>query len=310
MRPPSSPPASDAGTEARDPRFDGVDQWPVAAVLDGLLEGQMAALAAVRGALPALAQVIEAALPRLRAGGRLAYAGAGTSGRVAFQDGAELRPTFGWPEDRLVYLLAGGREELYRAVEGAEDGWEVGAADAAGLGPNDVLLALAASGTTPYTRAAVRAARSSGCLTVGIANNHGAPLLADAEIGVLVPTGPEPVAGSTRLKAGTAQKVVLNMISTGLMIRLGHVYRGWMVDMIASNEKLHRRAERMVAAITGDGEAAVREALAAADGNVKVAVLVLSGLTVEAARATLAASGGHLRQALPRDDPRQSGSRR
>jgi N-acetylmuramic acid 6-phosphate etherase len=306
VRLPASPDVSDAGTEARDPRFDGVDQWPVAAVLDGLLEGQMAALAAVRGALPALAQVIEAALPRLRAGGRLAYA----SGRVAFQDGAELRPTFGWPEDRLVYLLAGGREALYRAVEGAEDGWEVGAADAAGLGPNDVLLAVAASGTTPYTRAAVQAARSSGCLTVGIANNHGAPLLADAEIGVLVPTGPEPVAGSTRLKAGTAQKVVLNMISTGLMIRLGHVYRGWMVDMIASNEKLRRRAERMVAAITGDGEAAVRQALAAADGNVKVAVLLLSGLTVEAARATLAASGGHLRQALPRDDPRQSGSRR
>ena len=297
------PPPAVPDTEARDPRFDGIDRWPVEAVLDGLLEGQMAAAAAVRSALPALARVIEAAVPRLRANGRLAYAGAGTSGRVAFQDGAELRPTFGWPEERLVYLLAGGREALYRAVEGAEDGWQDGESEASVLRPDDVLLAVAASGTTPYTRAAVRKARSLGCLTVGIANSAGAPLLAEAEFGVLLPTGAEPIAGSTRLKAGTAQKIVLNLISTSLMIRLGRVHRGWMVDMVASNEKLRRRAGRMVAAITGRDPQAVAEALAQAGGSVKVAVLVLSGLTADAARAILADRHGDLGAALAGDPP-------
>lgn len=289
-----------AATEAQDPRYRDLDAREAPAILEALLDSQAGAAAAVRVALPALGQVVEAALPRLLAGGRLAYAGAGTSGRLAFQDGAELTPTFDWPRDRLAFLVAGGEQALVRAVEGAEDNIETAAADVAALalGPDDVLLALAASGTTPYTRAVVRSARRAGCLTVGIANSPGAPLLAEAEIAVLVETGAEAVAGSTRLKAGTAQKIVLNLISTTLMIRLGRVWHGEMVDMQATNAKLRGRAERMLRSLTGAGDNAIRAALAAADGRVKLAVLLLHGMTRPEAEAALATHGGHLRGVL------------
>ncbi len=287
-------------TEAQDPRSRDLDGWEAPAILDVLLDSQAEAMAAVRAALPALGRVVEAALPRLVAGGRLAYAGAGTSGRLAFQDGAELTPTFDWPRDRLAFLVAGGERALVQAVEGAEDRTETAVADVAtlSLGPNDVLLALAASGTTPYTRAAVRSARQAGCLTVGIANSPGAPLLDEAELAVLVETGAEAVAGSTRLKAGTAQKIVLNLISTTLMIRLGRVWHGEMVDMQATNVKLRARAERMLRSLTGADDDAIRAALAMADGRVKLAVLLLHGMSRPEAEAALALHGNHLRGVL------------
>ena len=297
---PFAGPDSLAPTEDLDPRYEELDAWPVPVVLDALLESQLAAAAAVRAARPSLERAVEAALPRLKAGGRLVYAGAGTSGRIAFQDGAELPPTFDWPQTKLAFLMAGGTDALVRAAEGAEDRGDVAEAEVAALrlGPHDVLLALAASGTTPYTRAAVQAARARGCLTVGIANNPSAPLLSDAEIPVLVETGPEAVSGSTRLKAGTAQKIVLNLLSTALMIRLGRVYRGQMVDMRATNAKLRVRAERMLARLTNGSPEEIRRALLLAEGNVKLGVLILHGLDRAQADSMLAQHGGHLRSIL------------
>lgn len=290
-------------TEGVSPRYAELDAWPPADVLAALWEGQMAAVAAVRPALPLIAAAVEAALPRLSAGGRLAYAGAGTSGRIGVQDGAELPPTFDWPPGRLVLLMAGGEAALTRAVEGAEDRADRGRAEveAAGLGASDVLLGVAASGTTPYTLACVEAARAHGALTVAVANSPDAPLLRAAEHPILVETGPEAVSGSTRLKAGTAQKVVLNLFSTLLMTRLGRVYRGQMVDMLARNEKLRRRAERMLRGLTGADPERARAALAEADGKVKLAVLLLHGLHRVEAEARLARHGGRLRAALADD---------
>jgi len=286
-------------TERDDPRFAELDLWDTDTMLAALWRGQQEAVAAVGPALPDLAHAVEAALPRLSAGGMLAYAGAGTSGRIGVQDASELKPTFDWPEDRIAVLMAGGELAFLRAVENAED-HEADARDAvarAGLGPRDVLVGLAASGTTPFTVAAVQAARSRGSLTVGIACSAGAPLLAAAEIGVLIATGPEAIAGSTRMKAGTAQKVALNLFSTALMVRMGRVYRGRMVDMNARNAKLERRAARMLAELTDAPEDAVRDALAKAGGKVKLAVLILDGLDPTEAAARLAQHAGHLRAA-------------
>jgi len=298
-----SPPA----TEAVSPRYLDLDAWEPAAILDALWEGQMAAVAAVRPALPALAAAAEAARARLEGGGRLVYAGAGTSGRLAVQDGAELHPTFDWPPERTVLLMAGGEGAFLRAVENAEDDEEAGRAAirAEQVGGQDVVLGVAASGSTPFTVAAVEAARGAGALTVGIANSPGARLLDVAEHPVLVETGAEAIAGSTRLKAGTAQKVVLNLFSTLLMVRMGRVHRGLMVDMRATNEKLRRRSERMLEALTGRSGEPVRAALAQASGRLKPALLILHGLGLAEAEALLARHGGRLRPALAeigRDD--------
>lgn len=285
-------------TEDFDPRYVGLDTWDSNAILGALLDAQHAALAAITPALPALAAAADAAVPRLRAGGRLVYAGAGTSARLAVQDGSELTPTFDWPSNRLVFLISGGPDALTRPVEGAEDDTAAGATAAADLTKTDVLIALAASGTTPYTVGACTAAKSAGCLTIAVANNPGTPLLQAADHAVLVETGPEVIAGSTRLGAGTAQKVVLNLLSTLIMVRLGKVHDGLMVDVIAGNEKLRHRAQRMVVHIAGvtDDEAAA--ALNAADGHVKTAVLVAKGLTADAARQQLATHDDSLRAVL------------
>ena len=288
------------GTEATSPRFAAMDAWPSSDILDALLEGQMAAVAAVRPALPALAAAADAAAERLRHGGQLAYAGAGTSGRIGVQDGAELSPTFDWPAGRLVFLLAGGTAALTQAVENAEDRGDLGRAEvaAAGLGAGDVLVGVAASGRTPYTLACLEAARAAGTLTIGIANSAGAAMLSAAEHGVLIETGAEAIAGSTRMKAGTAQKVALNLFSTLLMTRLGRVYGGQMVDMVARNAKLRDRAVRMLRGLTGCEDAAAVDALARSGGSVKVAVLVLRGMDQAAALSLLGLHGGNLRSAL------------
>jgi N-acetylmuramic acid 6-phosphate etherase len=287
-------------TETVDPRFADLDAWPTARAVEAMWEGQAAAIEAVRRALPQITDAAEAAAARLGGNGRLVYAGAGTSGRIAVQDGAELGPTFGWPAERIVFAMAGGEAALLNSVEGAEDDAADGAAQMilASAGPADVLIAVAASGSTPFTLAAVSEARRRGALTIGLANNPGAPLLEAAEFPVLLDTGSEVLAGSTRMKAGTAQKTALNLISTAVMIRLGRVYKGQMVDMQLSNAKLRKRAEKMVAGLAGCGEAAAAAALAASGGRIKPAVLVAMGRTVEEAEALLAANGGNLRRAL------------
>ena len=278
-------------------RYRDADRWPAAEAMAAMLENQVNAFAAVRDALPALSAAVADAAGRLRAGaGRLVYAGAGASARLAVQDGVELHPTFGWPHERLEYLIAGGDAALVRSAEGAEDDSDAGAHEMRALspGPGDVLVSVAASGATAYTRAAQAAAREAGALTVAFANNPGAPLLDGADHPVLLRTGAEFLAGSTRMTAGTAQKIALNLFSTQLMTELGRVHRGLMVDMVPSNAKLVRRAHRMVAAIAGVDEAAGAEAWERAGGDVKRAVLMLRGLSRAEAEAQLAAAGGRL----------------
>jgi N-acetylmuramic acid 6-phosphate etherase len=288
-------------TETASQRYSGLDAWEPAEILEALIEGQLAAVAAVRGARAAMEEAALAVEARLRTGdGRLIYAGAGTSGRLAVQDGAELPPTFSWPRERLLLLIAGGDEALVQAVEGAEDEGGHGAEliRKHGVGVDDVLLAVAASGTTPFTLACLTEARARGALTVGIANNGGAPLLTAADHGIWLDTGPEAIAGSTRMKAGTAQKITLNLLSSLVMIRLGRVFGGLMIDVQATNAKLVRRSENMLMQLTDRGRAEVRDALDRAGGSVKTAVLLLQGCDVAEAEGLLERAGGQLRRAL------------
>ncbi|HEX7849332.1 MAG TPA: N-acetylmuramic acid 6-phosphate etherase [Sphingomonas sp.] len=295
-------------TETVDPRFADVDRWPTLSVVETMLEGQLAAIAALKGQTGAIAAAAEAAALRMHKGGRLVYAGAGTSGRLAVQDGVELTPTYNWPSDRLVFLVAGGMGALMRSVEGAEDNVEAAREEvaAAEVGPNDVLIAVAASGRTPYAVAALESARARGALTIAIANNPGTPLLAAADHPIVADTGAEIVAGSTRMKAGTAQKAALNMLSTAIMLRCGLVHRGLMVNMRISNEKLFQRARRMVATLAGIDEARAADALDLADKDLRRAVLIARGLSPQEAVDRLARVGGDLGSVLSELD--QSGA--
>lgn len=287
-------------TEELSPRYADIDLWQPSDILDAMVEGQLASVAAVRAARPAIEEAALAIEARMRKCGRLIYVGAGTSGRLAVQDGAELMPTFSWPQERLLLLLAGGDAAMTQAIEGAEDD-----VDRAGelirehdIGPDDALIAVAASGSTPFTLACLREAGRRGALTIGIANNPGAPLLTDADCPIFLATGPEPIAGSTRMNAGTAQRITLNLLSTLVMIRLGRIYRGMMVEVQACNAKLAKRRERIVAHLTGQSGAPVREALEEAEGNVKLAVLLLQGYALHEAQSVLDEVGGRLRAAL------------
>jgi len=287
-------------TERASPRFSDIDRWEPGDILDALIESQMAAVAAVRPALPAIRQAAAAMHMRLCGTGRLIYVGAGTSGRLAVQDGAELIPTFNWPQERLLLLMAGGKDALLRSAEGAEDEIDQAARlirqhriEAA-----DVIIAVAASGTTPFTVACMRESKRRGAFTIGIANNRSTPLLIDADCPILLDTGPEPIAGSTRMKAGTAQRVALNLLSTLVMIRLGRVHEGLMVDVQAVNAKLVGRSQNILRRLSGRGEQELREALTRAGGNVKKAMLILQGCTPEKAAALLQEAGGRLRIAL------------
>src|SRR5262245_32649340 len=259
-------------TEDINPRYLDLEVWGNVEALRALQQGQMDAVAAVQPALPAIAAAVDDAAPRLRRGGRLIYVGAGTSGRIGVQDGAELAPTFNWPREQLAFVMAGGDGALLRPVEGAEDSGDAGAArmDELGVSAAAVVIGVAASGRTPFTVAAVRRARQRGAMTMGLANNSDAPLLQASEHPILIDTGPEPIAGSTRLQAGTAQKVALNLFSTLTMVRLGRVYRGMMVDMRPTNAKLRQRAVRIVAAIAGCAEDVAAAALARAQGDLKL----------------------------------------
>jgi N-acetylmuramic acid 6-phosphate etherase len=287
-------------TETVDPRYTDIDRWPTLSVVETMLEGQLAAIAALKDQTAAIAAAAEAAALRMHRGGRLVYAGAGTSGRLAVQDGVELTPTYNWPSDRLVFLVAGGTGALMRSVEGAEDNVEAAREEvaAAEVGPNDVLIAVAASGRTPYAVAALEAAGARGALTIAIANNPSTPLLAAADHPIVADTGAEIVAGSTRMKAGTAQKAALNMLSTAIMLRCGLVHRGLMVNMRISNEKLFQRARRMVATLAGIDEARAADALELAGKDLRRAVLIARGVSPEEAVERLASAGGNLGDAL------------
>ncbi|MDK1472487.1 N-acetylmuramic acid 6-phosphate etherase [Streptomyces sp. 549] len=288
-------------TETHRSELAELDRLPTLEIA-ALMNGEDATVpAAVAARLPQIAAAIDATADRMARGGRLVYAGAGTAGRLGVLDASECPPTFNTDPDQVVGLIAGGPEAMVAAVEGAEDRADLAEADlrALGLTSQDTVVGISASGRTPYAVGAVTFARGRGALTIGLSGNAGSPLAAAAEHGIEIVTGPELLTGSTRLKAGTAQKLVLNMLSTVTMIRLGKTYGNLMVDVRASNEKLRARSRRIVALATGAPDEAIEAALNATGGEVKNAVLTLLA-DVDAATATrlLAASGGRLRDAL------------
>lgn len=288
-------------TEGRLPEAAEVDRLSTADQLALLSTQDRRAVEAVADAHPAIAAVIDAAVPRMRRGGRLIEVGAGTPGRLAVLDASECRPTFGIDTGRVVAVIAGGLGAVVESVEAAEDDDGAGFRDvsALDLSPDDVVVAVSASGRTPYLLGAARAAADAGALRVAVVNNAGSALAAACDIAVETLTGPEVVAGSTRLKAGTAQKLVLNAISTLTMIQLGHTYGDLMVDVRATNEKLRNRATRIVAEATGATPDAVAAALSASDGEAKVAVIMLlTGADADEARTRLAAAHGMVRDAV------------
>jgi N-acetylmuramic acid 6-phosphate etherase len=286
-------------TEERNPRTLDIDRLPTLDLLGRLSDEDTLVAPAVRQALPALATVVDEAASRVGAGGRVHYVGSGTSGRMAVLDAAELRPTFGLPPGVVVAHLAGGDRALQQAVEGAEDDRAAGAAAAAGVGAADVVLGLSASGTTPYVGAALERAQRSGAFTALLTANPAAPLAAAADVCVCADTGPEAITGSTRLKAGTAGKMLLNAFSTALMVRTGRTYSNLMVHVAPGNAKLRARQRRLLTQATGTPEDQCAAALAYAGGDLRVAlVTLLSGAGPDAARAALARSSGVVRAAL------------
>ncbi len=289
-------------TEFIDPEHADLDLRSVTEILDTLLDSQQQALLAVRKARRQLDHAIEQAASRLAGdSGRLILLGAGASGRLAVQDGAELWPTFGWPHERLLLCMAGGEQAFVSSIEGIEDDESVAREEssAARPGPNDVVIAVAASGRSAWTCTWLELAQSAGALGIGIANNAGSRLLESADCPVLLDSGPEVLAGSTRMAAGTAQKIALNLLSTTLMIRLHRAYGNLMVDMAAVNSKLDQRRIHLLKGVLPQlSDEAAHEALAEAGGWVKLAALIASGDPVEAAVQRLDAHKGSLRAAL------------
>ncbi len=288
-------------TESRNPLSEAIDTLAPAEIVRLMNAEDARAVAAVAAESEAIARAIEWAAERLRRGGRLIYVGAGTSGRLGVLDAAECPPTFSTPPGMVVGLIAGGTPALTRAVEGAEDDPDRGADDleALAVGPDDLVVGIATSGRTPYVLGAVRAARRAGAATVGIACNRPSLLGAEVDIDIAPLVGPEVIAGSTRLKAGTATKMVLNMISTGAMVQIGKTLGNRMVDMKTSNEKLRIRGRRMLRELAGVDEAAAVEILARCGGQLKPALVVaMAGIEPGAAQALLEANGGQVRAAV------------
>jgi N-acetylmuramic acid 6-phosphate etherase len=291
----------DPVTEGRAEEHADLDLRPTEELVELMNEEDAKVAAAVRGAAPELAAAIDAIVERLERGGRLVYVGAGSSGRLALVDAAECGPTFGLREGRVIAIVAGGPHAIATAQEAAEDDPDAGRADlnSRNIGTVDAVVAISASGTTPYVVGAARAAAQSGALTVGLACTPDSELGALVEHEIVAVVGPELIAGSTRLKAGTAQKLMLNMISTLTMVRLGKTYGNLMVDVVASNAKLRGRAKRAVALATNASPAEVDSALDAARGDVKVAIVsLLAGVGVDDARIRLKASRGSVRRSL------------
>jgi N-acetylmuramic acid 6-phosphate etherase len=288
-------------TEERNPLTRDIDTLSTLDMLNLInAEDQKVALS-VRDELPNIAAAVDAITARMQRGGRLIYIGAGTSGRLGVLDASECPPTFGTLPELVVGLIAGGLAALTDAVEGAEDDWEGGAADIAELdaNENDCVIGIAASGRTPYAFGGLQEAKKRGALTVSITCNRPSPLEELAEIGIAPVVGPEVISGSTRLKAGTAQKMVLNMISTAVMIRLGKTYTNLMVDVQPTNAKLRQRARRIVAEATGLDLQRATKILSACNGEVKTAIVaILAGISPELARIRLHETGGYVRKAI------------
>jgi N-acetylmuramic acid 6-phosphate etherase len=288
-------------TEDISPRFADLDRWTTHEAAQAMAEDQLAAVAAVKSQAARIAEAAEQAAERLSGSeGRIVYVGAGTSGRIAVQDGVELGPTFSW--DRVAYVLAGGWDALRFSVEGAEDDADAAEVAMRALAPTsrDVVIGVAASGRTKFTVAAVRTAASLRALTVGVANNAGTPLLEAVDHPILLDTGAEVVAGSTRMKAGTAQKIALNVFSTAVMVRLGRVHAGLMIGMRVSNRKLLDRAVRIVSRVAVVESPVAAEALERAGRDIKVAVLIALGWSAEEGAKLLGEASGKLRAAIER----------
>ncbi|MFI9762574.1 N-acetylmuramic acid 6-phosphate etherase [Streptomyces sp. NPDC051963] len=288
-------------TEAFRPELSEIDQLPTLEIARLMNAEDATVPAALASRLPQIAAAIDDIAERMSRGGRLVYAGAGTAGRLGVLDASECPPTFNTDPSQVVGLIAGGPDAVVTSVEGAEDSSELARRDLDALGLRDVdtVVGVSASGRTPYAIGAVEHARGLGALTVGLSCNADSALAAAAEHGIEIVAGPELLTGSTRLKAGTAQKLVLNMLSTITMIRLGKTYGNLMVDVRASNEKLRARSRRIVALATGASDDEIEAALAATDGEVKNAILtILTGVDGPTAARLLEESGGHLRAAL------------
>lgn len=289
------------GTEDRDSHAMGFDTLPPTRVLEVLATAQIEAARSVEAAIPAIAEASNRVAAALSSGHRLAYVGAGSSGLMALADCLELPGTYGIGLNQAIVVLAGGRNSLVDMLGTGEDDVEAGAADleATGIGRGDCIIAVSASGSTPYTLAAARAAKKRGSTVIGIANNAGAPLLRAADVAILLKTPPEVISGSTRMGAGTAQKIALNMLSTLMAVHLGHVLDGHMVNVRADNEKLRVRAARIVTDITGISIDTATGLLRESRGSVKHAILLAAGAgDIEAADAALVEAGQNLRRAM------------
>jgi len=287
-------------TEIAEERYAGLDTWADEAILAALLDGQKRALASVDAAIPALARAAAAGARAIEAGGRLVYLASGSPALISMADALEVPQTYGLRDDQIALVLS--ENEIGRRLNGfREDDVEAARADAAAqrIGPKDCVIATSASGMTPYTLAGLRAAKAAGATTIGIAGNPDTPLLAEADIAVLLAAGPEVISGSTRMGAGTAQKAALNMLSTLIGVRLGHVHDGLMVNVKADNEKLRGRAARIIMRITSVGESRARETLELSGGEVKPAILMAAGAAdLATAEHLLGSSKGNVRAAL------------
>ncbi len=284
-------------TEKPNPATASIDKMSTLDMLAAINEEDAGVALAVRSALPEIARAVDTVAQSLRGGGRLFYVGAGTSGRLGILDAVECVPTFGASPEQVQGLLAGGQEAVFRAVEGAEDSEDMGRHDLRqrGLCRDDVVCGIAASGRTPYVIGALRYAKSLGAPSIALCCNEEAPILALADIGIAVDVGPEVIAGSTRMKAGTAQKLILNMLSTATMISLGKVYRNLMVDLRVTNQKLAERAQRLVMQLADSDEAQAVALLSETDNDVKTAVVMARlGISLPEARERLRRADGYL----------------
>ena len=296
-------------TERRNPETYNLDMLPTYDLVNVIQREDAKVAAAVRQALPEIAAAVDLIVDSLRSGGRLFYIGAGTSGRLGVLDAAECPPTFNTSPDTVQALIAGGEGAMFRAVEGAEDDPDLAAQDLRNrnLSPGDVVVGLAASGRTPYVMGGLRYSVGVGCPTIVMVCVSEAEIANYAKITIAVPVGPEVIAGSTRMKAGTAQKMTLNMLSTAAMVKLGKTYGNLMVDVKASNAKLAARVQRMVRDATGAGDQEAAQALAAAGGSTKAAiVMLLAGVSAVSAANCLEAARGSVRQALVLAEERKS----
>lgn len=288
-------------TERRNPRTRGLDRMSTLEIVRTLNREDARVALAVRRELPAIARAVDAIVQAFRHGGRLIYVGAGTSGRLAVLDASECPPTFGVSPKMIRALIAGGERAIRHAVEGAEDSTANGARDIATANVTrfDAVVGIAASGTTPYVLGALRLARRRGAVTIGLTSNRRSPLAHQSQIVIAPETGPEALAGSTRLKAGTAQKMVLNLLSTASMARLGRVYNNWMIYVAQTNRKLHKRAARILGEAAEVRASAATHALRQSGHNLPVALVMLkTGLSAAAARMALANASGNVREAL------------